>query len=702
MLSRLAKILTRHPSVILTVAVLLLIPSVVGYAKTRVNYDILSYLPKDLESTQGEDVLEDTFHDAATSMIVIDGMPSKDVSALKEKIKQVPGVNSAVWVDDIADISVPKEMLPDILKDTFYSGDSTLMLVTYDGAASSDETLVALSGVRKLLDGKCFLSGISAITKDTKNLTDQELPVYVSLAVLLSIAAMMLCMESWILPLVFLLGIGFAVLYNFGTNFFLGDVSYVTQAIAGILQLGVTMDYSIFLINRYDEEKPKFSDRRDAMASAIVRTFTSLAGSSLTTIAGFFALCFMQLTLGMNIGIVMMKGVLLGVLTTVTVLPSLILVFDKPIHRFTHRSLIPNFDKGADFIFRHRKAFLTLGILLIVPAIWTQAHTEVYYDLAQSLPQDLPSIVATNKLKNTFDMSTTHFIIADDSLPSYQVKSMVSEIKKLDGVKSTLAYSDLIGPAVPDDFIPQEVKDICKKDGKQLILVNSQYKSAEDAENTQIDRITKIVKKYDSSALITGEGVLTKDLIETADTDFSVTNKISILCILLLVAFVFRSAAVPVLLVSVIELAIAINLGVPCLTGSVIPFITPTVIGCVQLGATVDYSILMTTRFQEELKAGNDRKLAIKTATATSFRAIVTSALVLFCATMGVALISKIEIIQSICSTLARGAVISALVIILILPAVLYLTEPLIAKLSYHWKTNKTNQNKICETEVSK
>lgn len=699
MLSKLAKLLTRHPSVILTVAVLLLIPSAIGFAKTRVNYDILSYLPKDLDSTQGEDVLENTFHDAATSMIVIDGMPAKDVSALKERIKKVPGVNSAVWVDDIADISVPKEILPDLLKDTFYSGDSTLMLVTYDGAASSDETLTALTNVRGLLDGRCFLSGISAITKDTKDLTDQELPLYVSLAVVLSIAAMMLCMESWLLPLVFILGIGFAVLYNFGTNFFLGDVSYVTQAIAGILQLGVTMDYSIFLIDRYDEEKPKFADRRDAMASAITSTFTSLAGSSLTTVAGFFALCFMQLTLGKNIGVVMMKGVLLGVLTTVTVLPSLILVFDKPIHKYTHRNLIPDFGRGSRFIVRHRKAFVAAGLLLVAPAFWLQAHTQVYYNLDRSLPQTLPSIVGTNRLKDSFGMSTTHFVIANDSLPSYQVKAMVSEIKKLDGVKSTVAYGDLIGPAIPDDFIPQEVKDICKKDGKQLILVNSRYKAADDDENSQIDRMTAIVKKYDPSALITGEGVLTKDLIETANSDFTLTNNISILCILLLVALVFRSAIIPVLLVSIIELAIAVNLGIPCLTGTVIPFITPTVIGCVQLGATVDYSILMTTRFQEELKTGRDRMQAVRTAAATSFRSIVTSALVLFCATSGVAVVSKIEIIQSICSTLARGAVISALVIILILPAVLYLTEPLIAKLSYHWRNN---ENPVCDSEVSK
>jgi hypothetical protein len=686
LLSKIAKGLTRHPSIILTIAIVLLIPSVIGYAMTRVNYDILSYLPKNLNSTRGEDVLENTFHDAATSMLVIDGMDSKDVVTLKKKIEKVPGVNNVIWVDDVADISIPKEMLPTLLKDTFYSDNSTLVLITYDGSSSSNETLDTVGRVRKLLNKQCFLSGVSAITRDTKDLTAQELPIYVGLAVALSLLAMSLCMQSWVLPFVFILGIGFAVAYNFGSNVFMGQISYVTQAIAGILQLGVTMDYSIFLINRYDEEKPKFQDRRDAMASAIQSTFTSLAGSSLTTVAGFFALCFMQLTLGRDIGIVMMKGVILGVLTTVTVLPSLIFVFDKPIHKYTHRSLIPDFSGGSHFLIKHRKAFVMLGLLLILPALWTQSHTEKYYNLTRSLPSNLDSVVATNKLKKDFNMATTHFIIADDSMPAYKVKEMVSKIKKVNGVENAAAYNDIIGPTIPDDFIPQKVKDLCKKDGKQLILVNSKFKAAEDAENQQIDQITSIVNQYDPSALVTGEGALTKDLITVANTDFSVTNKISMLCMLILVAIVFKSALIPFLLVAVIELAISINLGIPFLTGTVIPFITPTIIGCVQLGATVDYSILMTSRFQEELKSGQNRLEAIKIASKTSFPSIVTSSLVFFCSTAGVSLVSQIEIIQSICSTLARGALISALTIILILPGVLYVTEPLISKLSYHWK----------------
>lgn len=686
MLSKVAKLLTRNYKLILTIAVLLLIPSTFGALKTAVNYDILSYLPQNLDSTQGEKVLESTFHDAATSMLVIDNMPSKDVTALKEKIKQVDGVNSVVWVDDIADISVPKEMLPQVLKSAFYSDKSTLMLVTYDGSSSSSETLTALGNVKKLLNKQCFLSGFSAIIKDTKDLSDQEMPIYVALAVVLSLAAMMLCLESWVLPVVFILGILFAVVYNFGTNIFMGQISYVTKAIAAILQLGVTMDYSIFLINRYDEEKPKFPDRRDAMAQAIQNTFLSLSGSSLTTVAGFFALCFMRLTLGKDIGIVMMKGVILGVITTVTVLPALILQFDKPIHKYTHRNLLPSFALGSDFLIKHRRAFITVALLLIIPATWSQAHTQMYYNLDRSLPKTLDSIVATDKLKNQFNMLSTHFLIVDDKMPSYQMENMVDEIKKQDGVKDVLAYDDIIGPAVPDDFIPQSIKDICKKDGRQLVMINSKYRTAEDQENRQIAKISAIAKKYDPTSQLTGEGALTKDLIEIADVDFKVTNYISILCILLIVGIVFKSFSIPFLLTAIIELAIFINLGIPYFTGTVIPFISPTVIGCVQLGATVDYSILMTTRFQEELKAGHDRLEAIKIASNTSFKSIITSALVFFCATSGVAMISKIEIISSICSMLARGAIISALIIILILPAVLYVTEPFVSKTSFNRK----------------
>ncbi len=686
MLFKFAKIFTRKPAIVVIIAVLLVIPCMTGYAGTKINYDILSYLPEDLDSTKGERVLEDTFHDAATSMLVVDNMESKDILKLKDKIKDVNGVNSVVWVDDIADISIPKEMLPQKIKDAFYSKDSTLLLITYDGAAASNETLKSIGTIKGLLNKQCFLSGFSAIIKDTKDLADKEVAVYVVLAVALSIVAMTFCMSSWILPYVFMLGIGFAVIYNFGTNIFLGQISYITKAIAAVLQLGVTMDYSIFLINRYDEEKPKYDDRRDAMAKSIEAAFVSLAGGSLTTIAGFFALCFMQLSLGKDIGIVMMKGVLFGIITTVTVLPSLILLFDKPIHKYTHKIMIPDFTKGSDFILRHRWVLVVLGLLLILPAVWSQSKTQVYYNLDRSLPETMDSIVATNKLKKDYNMATTHFAIVNDSLPSYKLADMISEIKKVDGVESTLAYDDIVGPAIPDSFIPQKVKDLCKKDGRQLVMVNSKYKSAEDNENNQIDEINKIIKKYDKTAQLTGEGAMTKDLIDTASVDFKVTNNISMLCIVLLIAVLFKSAVIPVILVAIIELAICINLGIPFFTGTVIPFISPTVIGCVQLGATIDYSILMTTRFQEELRKGLNRLEAIKVASRTSFPSIVTSSLVFFCATLGVSIVSKIGMIQSICSMLARGALISAGVIIFILPAVLYVTEPIINKLTFHWR----------------
>jgi hypothetical protein len=686
LLFKFAKIFTRKPAIVVIIAVLLVIPCMTGYAGTKINYDILSYLPEDLDSTKGERVLEDTFHDAATSMLVVDNMESKDILKLKDKIKDVNGVNSVVWVDDIADISIPKEMLPQKVKDAFYSKDSTLLLITYDGAAASNETLKSIGTIKGLLNKQCFLSGFSAIIKDTKDLADKEVAVYVVLAVALSIVAMTFCMSSWILPYVFMLGIGFAVIYNFGTNIFLGQISYITKAIAAVLQLGVTMDYSIFLINRYDEEKPKYDDRRDAMAKSIEAAFVSLAGGSLTTIAGFFALCFMQLSLGKDIGIVMMKGVLFGIITTVTVLPSLILLFDKPIHKYTHKIMIPDFTKGSDFILRHRWVLVVLGLLLILPAVWSQSKTQVYYNLDRSLPETMDSIVATNKLKKDYNMATTHFAIVNDSLPSYKLADMISEIKKVDGVESTLAYDDIVGPAIPDSFIPQKVKDLCKKDGRQLVMVNSKYKSAEDNENNQIDEINKIIKKYDKTAQLTGEGAMTKDLIDTASVDFKVTNNISMLCIVLLIAVLFKSAVIPVILVAIIELAICINLGIPFFTGTVIPFISPTVIGCVQLGATIDYSILMTTRFQEELRKGLNRLEAIKVASRTSFPSIVTSSLVFFCATLGVSIVSKIGMIQSICSMLARGALISAGVIIFILPAVLYVTEPIINKLTFHWR----------------
>ncbi len=692
LIQRFAQWITRHTKLVILISVLLLIPSVIGAVCTYVNYDILSYLPQDLDSTKGQTVLDETFHNAASSMLIVENMPAKDVDSLKEKIKEVPGVNDAIWVSDIADITVPGEILPDEIRDVFYSqdGNSTMILVKYDNPGASKETLDAIAQIRSMLNQQCFLSGLSVIVKDTKDLADQEMPIYVGLAVLLSMVAMMFTMESWALPVVFLVDIGFAILYNFGTNIFLGQVSYVTKSIAAILQLGVTMDYSIFLIDRYEEEKNKFPDRKDAMSHAIQRTFTSLSGSSLTTIFGFLALCFMSLTLGMDIGLVMAKGVVLGVLTVIILLPALILTFDKPIHRWRHRSLVPNFNGINRFVVKHHRVFAVLFLVLFIPAFYAQSHVNMYYNLDASLPDTLPSIVATNKLKDDFNMASTHFIVVDDSLPANKLTQMTSEIEKVDGIESVLSYNKFVGPAFPDDFIPENLKEICKKDGYQLLMVNSRYRAAMDEENAQIDQLNNIVKAYDQSATITGEGALTKDLIDIADRDFKMTSFISIVAIFIIVAVCFKSITIPIVVVAAIELAIFINEGVPFLTGTVIPFISPTVIGCVQLGATVDYAILLTTRFKEELQNGQDRMDAIRIAANASDRSIVSSALVLFCATFGVSLISKIEIIQSICAMLARGAVISALVIIFLLTPVLLCCEKLFAKTSIGWRKSES------------
>ena len=688
MLKKIARVLTRNPAAIITIALLLLIPSIYGAIRTKVNYDILSYLPDTLDSTKGQTILEDTFQSAATAMLVVEGMPASDVEKLRDDIEQIPNVSNAFWVSSIMDISVPKEILPDDIKNIFYSEqyqDSTLMIIQFDRPGASSETLAAIDRVRAVCDDRCFLAGVSIFLKDTKDIVESEMPTYTILAILFSILAMMLTMESYVLPFVFILGIGFAVAYNFGTNLFLGQVSYITKAIAAILQLGVSMDYSIFLVDRYDEEKPKFADRRDAMASAIESAFVSLSGSSMTTVAGFLALCAMRLGLGPDLGLVMAKGIVIGILVVIFVLPALVLQFDVPIHKWRHRTLIPNFTKLNEWIIDHKKSFVVIFLILFIPSWIIQSRTQIYYNIDRSLPADLPSTVATNKMKEQFKMATTHFIIVDDSLPPYQLSAMEKEIEKVDGIESMLAYDKFVGPLIPDEFIPDDVKDLCKKDGLQMIMVNSRYKAALPEENAQIDEITEIVKRYDPNGLITGEGAMTKDLSEITTVDIQVTNILSIIAILVIVGICFKSFTIPIVLVSAIELAIFINQGIPSLSGTVIPFVSPIVIGCIQLGATVDYAILLTTRFREELNNGYDRVTAIKIASNASDKSIVTSALVFFCANIGVSLISRIEIIKSICSMLARGAIISAFVSMFILPSVLLACEKLFRKTSRGW-----------------
>ena len=692
MVEKIAHKLTRRPRLVALIAALLLIPSALGYIGTRVNYDILTYLPQDLESSQGERLLEGPFHMAATSMLIVEDMPAAYTNDLIYAIQQVPNVSNAVWLSNVVGIQIPVDFIPANLREMFYTGKATMMIIQYEKSGADEDTMKAIQAVRDICNEKCFLAGFSVVIKDTKDLVDRELPVYVALAVALSLIAMSLTMESVVLPFVFLASIGMAIVYNFGSNIFLGQISYITKAIAAVLQLGVTMDYSIFLYHRYLEEKARYDDNRDAMAQAIVAAFTSLSGSSLTTIAGFIALCFMRLTLGRDIGIVMAKGVVLGVATVILVLPALLLLFDKQIEKHKHRSLLPDFSGVNRWVVGRRRWFAALFLLLFPPALYAQSHAGVYYKLDEALPQDMASIVANNKLKDEFDMATSHFVLLSDGLPATDMNQMELELEGVEGVTSVLSYHAMLGAGIPDFFIPADVRDMLKQGGWQLMMINSEYATASDQVSAQLKEIGSIIKAYDPGALITGEAALTDDLISTSAVDFQVTNYISIAAILLIVAWVFRSLSMPVVLVAAIELAIFINQGIPYFTGTVIPFVSPTIIGCVQLGATVDYAILLATRFREELRAGKDRVEAITIAATASDGSIITSSLVMFCATLGVGLISEIEIISSICTMLARGALISALVSIFLMPSVLCVCEPLFQKTSLNWREERSRK----------
>ena len=694
MVEKIAHKLTRRPRLVALIAALLLIPSALGYIGTRVNYDILTYLPQDLESSQGERLLEEPFHMAATSMLIVEDMPAAYTNDLIYAIQQVPNVSNAVWLSNVVGIQIPVDFIPANLREMFYTGKATMMIIQYEKSGADEDTMKAIQAVRDICNEKCFLAGFSVVIKDTKDLVDRELPVYVALAVALSLIAMSLTMESVVLPFVFLASIGMAIVYNFGSNIFLGQISYITKAIAAVLQLGVTMDYSIFLYHRYLEEKARYDDNRDAMAQAIVAAFTSLSGSSLTTIAGFIALCFMRLTLGRDIGIVMAKGVVLGVATVILVLPALLLLFDKQIEKHKHRSLLPDFSGVNRWVVGRRRWFAALFLLLFPPALYAQSHAGVYYKLDEALPQDMASIVANNKLKDEFDMATSHFVLLSDGLPATSMNQMELELEGVEGVTSVLSYHAMLGAGIPDFFIPADVRDMLKQGGWQLMMINSEYATASDQVSAQLKEIGSIIKAYDPGALITGEAALTDDLISTSAVDFQVTNYISIAAILLIVAWVFRSLSMPVVLVAAIELAIFINQGIPYFTGTVIPFVSPTIIGCVQLGATVDYAILLATRFREELRAGKDRVEAITIAATASDGSIITSSLVMFCATLGVGLISEIEIISSICTMLARGALISALVSIFLMPSVLCVCEPLFQKTSLNWREERSRKER--------
>ena len=665
---------------ILIIALILMVPSVMGMAATRINYDMLNYLPDDMDTVIGQNALLEDFGKGAFSFVIVEDMSLRDVAALKAKIAEVNHVESVIWYDSFADLSIPMELLPDKIYDAFNSGDATMMAVFFDTSTSADETMDAIRDIRAVAGRQCFVSGMSALVTDLKDLCEQEEPIYVGIAVALACATMMLFLDGWLVPFVFLVSIGMAILFNLGTNYFLGEISYITKALSAVLQLAVTMDYSIFLWHSYNEQLPRFVDRKDAMAEAIRETLSSVVGSSITTIAGFIALCFMSFTLGRDLGLVMAKGVLLGVIGCVTILPALILVFDKPLQRTKHRSIIPRMDKFAGGVTKVFPVFLIVLVLLVYPAWYgyDQTNGEVYYDLGECLPEDMEYVVANNKLSELFDVASTHMLLVDASLPANTVCTMTGEMEQVDGVKYVLGLESLVGAEIPEAMIPASIREILKSDRWELLLINSEYKVASDAVNDQLDQLAAILKKYDETGMLIGEAPCTKDMIETTDRDFQVVNAISILAIFIIIALVEKSLTLPFILIAVIELAIFINLGLPHYLGQSLPFIAPICISTIQLGATVDYAILMTTRYKAERAAGKGKRDAVTIALSTSTPSIIVSGLGLFAATFGVAVYSDIDIISSMCMLMARGAVVSMLCVLLILPALLMLCDGLI------------------------
>lgn len=677
------KKIVKYRVTILILSVLLLIPSVWGYVHTRINYDVLTYLPEDIETMQGQEIMTEDFGIGAFSMLMVDGMEDKDVAKLKEKVEQVDGVAKVMWYDSAADISIPQSMLPDTLYDVYNTDQGTMMAVFFEGGTSSDETMEAVTQIRKVTGEQCFLSGMSAIVQDTKELAERETPLYVLIAVLLSALVLALTMDSFFVPILFLLSIGMAIVYNLGSNVFFGEISYITKALAAVLQLGVTMDYSIFLMHSYEEQQVRYDgDKERAMAHAISQTFSSVIGSSVTTVAGFVALCFMSFTLGKDIGIVMSKGVMFGVITCVTVLPSMILCCDKLIDKTKHRPLLPNISKISDKVTKKYPVYVVLFLVLLFPAIYGNHHTSVYYNLDESLPEDLPSVIANTKLKEDYKMNTTHMILVDSSLPAYEVNRMVREIDKVDGVKWVLGLDELVGPGIPSDMIPDSISSMLKNDQYQLLMVNSEYKVASDQVNRQIEKIDEILDRYDETAMLVGEGPLTKDLITITDTDFKRVSAVSIGIVFLIILILFRSVTLPVILVGVIEFAIFVNMGIPFYTGTKLPFVASIVIGTIQLGATVDYAILMTTRYKRERNHGAGKYDAITTAHKFSAQSIIVSAFSFFAATIGVGLYSNIDMISSLCILMARGALISMIVVVFVLPSMFMVFDRVIVKTS--------------------
>lgn len=683
---------------ILIVSVLLLIPSIFGFVSTRINYDILSYLPSDIETMKGQDIMLDEFGKGGFSLVMLDGMDDKDVEKVKEKIEKVDHVCDVLWYDTLADVSLPKEVLPDDIYDFFNTDNSTMMAVFFDEATSADGSLEAVKEIRSIAGEQCFVSGMSSVVEDIKDLTMQEAPMYVVIAVILTSIILALTMDSFLIPLFFMLSVGMAIIYNMGTNFIQGEISFITEALAAVLQLAVTIDYSIFLWHSYKEEKEKHpGDNKEAMAVAIGKTITSVVSSSITTVAGFLALCFMSYELGMDMGIVMAKGVVIGVICCITVLPSMILVFDKALEKTMHKDLVPSLEKPSKFIIKHHAAFIVLFIVVLIPAVYGQINTNVYYNLTDTLPKDLNSVIANTKLDEEYNMATTHMLLVDADMKPKEVNSMLDEMGKVDGVSFSMSLDTLIGPSIPREIVPESVTKILKSDKWQLMLVGSEYKVASDEENAQIDELSKILKSYDKDGMLIGEAAATKDLIDITDHDFKVVNVVSIAAIFIIILVALRSVSLPIILVAVIEFAITVNMGVPCFTNTTIPFIASVVIGTIQLGATVDYAILMTTRYKTERNAGKDKHEAVTIALSTSMKSIMVSALGFFASTFGVGVYSSVDMISQLCTLMSRGAIISMITVICILPSMLMLFDKVIINTTMGMKKKENKLYKLPE-----
>ena len=677
------KWIAKHRILIVLIGILLLIPSVIGTIKTRINYDILSYLPESLETVKGQDVMVDEFGTGAFSMVVVEDMPLKDVQKLKNKFEEIEHVKKVLWYDDIADISVPTSMMPKDLKDIFFADDSTMMLVLFDNTTSSDEAMEAVTNMRAIADKQCFISGMSGVVTDIKNLCLQELPIYVAIAALFSFIVLEITGTSFVVPILFLLCIGISILYNMGTNIFLGEISYLTQALVAILQLGVTMDYSIFLLDSFEENKKRFpGDKNRAMGHAISNTFKSIVSSSITTVAGFAALCLMTFALGKNLGIVMAKGVIIGVICCVTLLPAIILIFDPLIEKTKHKPLIKNTNRLSGFIIRHYKIWLAVFCIGLLPAVYGNNHTKIYYNIDKSLPSTLDSNVANKKLEDTFDMSTMHIIMMDKNISNANKTTLMKDIEKVDGVKWAFGLNSVFGANVPVSMIPKDVKDMLQSDEQELVFVCSKYSSATDESNSQIAAINDLVKKYDSNGMVIGEAPLMKDLQDVTDIDLVNVNVASVAAIFIIIMLVFKSISVPIILVAVIEFAINVNMAIPFFQGIELPFVASIVVGTIQLGATVDYAILMTSRYQKERRKGFGKKEAVMNAHKACALSIMTSGFSFFAATFGVAWYSKVDMIGAICTLLSRGALISMACVIFILPAMFIILDKLICKTS--------------------